>query len=203
MMNLSLTDWQLDKFAPILTLDEASKLISDWRKGEPKPHIILTSGGFDPVHPGHLSCLKRSKDFVEEFHLDHHGFCHKTLLIVAVNSNGFLVNKKGVPLMSHKTRCQVIAAIHEVDVVIAFNPSDKSDSTVCEVIEKISPNYFTKGGDRSKGNVPEEVWCEMERTKILYGVGEDKAWSSSDILSLYRENNARFNYGFDIEGFDT
>ena len=113
--------------AKIISFDKFSRLRKNLGK------IVCTSGGFDPIHPGHVSCIHESKKYGDT-------------LVVIVNGDNFLKNKKGKPFMDLKTRCQVVSYIREVDYVIPFEI--KNDQTVRIALQKVKPHVFTKGGDR-------------------------------------------------------
>ncbi|MCY3555357.1 MAG: adenylyltransferase/cytidyltransferase family protein [Gemmatimonadetes bacterium] len=133
--------------------------------------IVATSGGYDPLHPGHVSCLLESS-------------AHGDTLVVIVNGDGFLRRKKGKPFMDLRARCQVVSCIRGVDFVIPFEIED--DDTVCEALRVIRPRVFTKGGDRTgMSNIPEWSVCKELGIEVISGVGLDKAWSSSDYLESW------------------
>ena len=135
--------------------------------------IVATSGGYDPVHPGHASCLIESSQYGDT-------------LVVIVNDDGFLQRKKGKPFMDLAARCRVVSCIKGVDYVIPF--VIEQDDTVCEALRVIRPHIFTKGGDRTDlTNIPEWAICQENGTEIVTGVGVDKAWSSSDYLREWGE----------------
>lgn len=130
--------------------------------------IVCTSGGFDPIHPGHLSCIRDSKQFGDT-------------LVVIVNGDGFLTRKKGKPFMDLLTRMQIVSFIHEVDYVVPFDI--ENDQTVIEALRALKPHVFTKGGDRIDARtIPEWDICTALGIDIRTGIGYDKAWSSSDFL---------------------
>lgn len=136
------------------------------------PHIILTSGGFDPIHPGHISCIRDSPSKVLS--------CLDYRLVVLVNGTNFLLKKKGYEFIPLEARCQIVGALKGVHYVVPFEPSDPNDMTVCEAIEKLKPHYFTKGGDRiDASTIPEWDVCAKNNVKIITGVGLLKKWSSS------------------------
>jgi len=135
-------------------------------------NLVATSGGFDPIHPGHTSCLIESKKYASE-------------LVVIVNGDWFLRNKKGKSFQNLDTRCQIVDAIEGVDYVIPYEV--EGDTTVCEALRVIQPDVFTKGGDRVKGSVPEVKVCEELGIPIKYNVGLAKDWSSSDSLQEWCE----------------
>lgn len=130
--------------------------------------IVATSGGFDPIHPGHISCILASKKFGDT-------------LVVIVNGDAFLRAKKGKPFQDLATRSVIVSAIREVNFVIPFEVED--DSTVIQALEKLRPHVFTKGGDRlDAATIPEWDVCQKHGIEIETGVGLDKQWSSSDFL---------------------
>lgn len=132
--------------------------------------IVMTSGGFDPLHVGHLECIEESAIIADD-----------GILVVIVNGDSFLKNKKGYAFMDLETRMRIISSITGVDYVVGFE--DPEDMTVCEPIRQVRPAFFTKGGDRnSKKNVPEFATCEEVGTKIIFNVGGGKIQSSSELV---------------------
>ena len=150
------------KLAKIISFEDFEKL----RAGLGK--IVCTSGGFDPIHPGHLSCIYGSRIYGDT-------------LVVVVNGDTFLQNKKGKAFMDLKTRCHIISYVKGVDYVIPFEI--ENDQTVCVALQKIQPHVFTKGGDRvNEESIPEWETCRVNGIKVITGVGAKKDWSSSDFL---------------------
>ena len=159
-------------FAPIMTLEEFAG-IRDTLEGT----LILTSGGYDPLHPGHISCIVDSKS-------------HGDLLVVVVNGDWFLDYKKGKHFMDLKTRSEIVAAIRGVDFVIPFEI--ENDTTVNEALRVVQPDVFTKGGDRMDVNtIPEWEVCNDYDIRIVTGVGDSKTHSSSNILEDWYEHRLR------------
>ncbi len=155
------------KPARTISFDEFQKLRPALGK------IVCTSGGFDPIHPGHVSCIYESK---------HYG----DTLVVIVNGDNFLRVKKGKPFMDLATRCHIVSHLRGVDYVIPFEIFN--DQTVCVALEKIKPHIFTKGGDRiDASTIPEWKTCQKNGIEIISGVGFDKLWSSSDFLKEWGE----------------
>ena len=135
--------------------------------------IVCTSGGFDPIHPGHTSCIFESKKYGDT-------------LVVIVNGDAFLKNKKGKAFMDLKTRCAIVSHVRGVDFVIPFEI--ENDQTVIKALEKIKPHIFTKGGDRiNKKTIPEWDVCVENNIEIISGVGLNKKWNSSDFLHEWGE----------------
>ena len=107
--------------------------------------VVLVTGGFDPLHSGHIAYFKAAKELG-----DH--------LVVDVNSDEWLARKKGRPFMSFAERCAIIKELDCVDEVIGF---DDSDDTACSAIFQVLSTVgsqtkviFANGGDRTKENIP-------------------------------------------------
>ncbi len=148
--------------AQIVSFDEFEKLRPKLGK------IVATSGGFDPIHPGHISCIIDSKKYGDT-------------LVVIVNGDTFLTAKKGRPFQNLETRSLIVSGIAGVDYVIPFEI--EGDQTVSRALEEIKPHIFTKGGDRvDRETLPEWDICKKHGIEIVFGVGEDKKWSSSWFL---------------------
>jgi len=152
----------------ILTIDRLVKELDDLRDIH---QIVATSGGFDPVHIGHIRCIQESASIATT----------GGILVVIVNGDGFLTRKKGKPFMPHEERMQIIDALRGVDYVTGW---DDGSQTVVGALELLRPHVFTKGGDRSlASNVPEVGICEKIGCRIAYGIGgTDKVQSSSDLI---------------------
>ncbi|MDA9932696.1 adenylyltransferase/cytidyltransferase family protein [Gammaproteobacteria bacterium] len=139
--------------------------------------IVVVSGGFDPVHSGHISYLKEAKNIGDK-------------LIVALNSDKWLENKKGKYFMNFHERRTIIENFSFVDSVIDFE--DDQFGSACLALKKVKkmhPNdklIFCNGGDRSKENFLEQ---SIEGFEFLFGIGgKDKINSSSWILKKYENN---------------
>jgi len=133
--------------------------------------VSIVSGGFDPIHVGHIELFERARELSDE-------------LWVILNTDEFLVNKKGKPFMPLQERRKILKSLRVVDVVV---PSVDKDQTVCKTLKKlkkITANgatqlLFCNGGDRTSGkNTPEHKLCEEIGIKTVYGLG-DKIQSSS------------------------
>ena len=149
--------------------------------------IMLTSGGFDPLHVGHLRCIQETVKLAN----DPKKFpsSAKPLVTVIVNCDDFLKAKKGYNFMSLEDRMEIIHGIEGVDCVLPwFYTND--DFTVTKAIHIIRPKWFTKGGDRTDAsNIPEWEVCQQVGCKVLTGVGGKKIRSSSELV----ERADRFN----------
>ena len=154
--------------AKIVTIEEINAM---------RPHlgrIVATSGGFDPIHPGHISCILASKRYGDT-------------LVVIVNGDAFLTDKKGKPFQDLGTRALIVSALREVDYVVPFEVA--GDPTVIQALEQLKPHVFTKGGDRiDETSIPEWETCKRNNIKVISGVGLDKQWSSSDFLRKWEEH---------------
>ena len=127
---------------------------------------IMVSGGFDPVHIGHIRMIIDASKYGD--------------VIVVANSDSWLFRKKGFVFMEFEQRAEILAAIKGV---IKVSGVDDSDGTVCEAIRRLKPDYFANGGDRKKHNTPEQTVCDELGVEMLWSVGgDDKANSSSDLV---------------------
>jgi len=146
--------------------------------------IVVVSGGFDPLHSGHIAYFKSARKLGDK-------------LVVAVNSDEWLTRKKGRPFMPFHERCNIIEELSCVDQVIGFNDDD---DTACNAIFQILSTktrsdtvIFANGGDRTSDNIPEMVYDEVE---FAFGVGgEDKKNSSSWILKEWSQPTTQRAWG--------
>ncbi len=139
--------------------------------------LIVTSGGFDPLHIGHLRCLQESAKIKNE---KRYFRGKKIKVAVIVNGDEFLINKKGKPFMKLEERMEIIAGIDGVDYVV---PWYDGTQTVTGALKILRPIMFTKGGDRdSSSNVPEFELCEEIGCDVVFGVGGGKIQSSSWLI---------------------
>lgn len=154
-----------------------------------KYKVILISGGFDPVHKGHIECIQNARELADE-------------VWVGLNSERWLRNKKGKSFMSERERAFVMDNIKGVDWVYIMNPKEHTDTTAVDFIDASRQRYmreigkwedgvmaFGNGGDRVAGGVPpvEEDVCKGYGIDLVWGLG-DKVQSSSWLLDKY--NNA-------------
>ncbi len=144
-------------------------------KNEKDEIVVATSGGFDPLHVGHVRLIQAAKKLGDR-------------LIVIVNGDDWLKRKKGYVFMNIKHRMELIKSIKGVDEVMEW---DDGTPTVSGALKKIKPDIFAKGGDRTgSDNVPEAVICKEIGCKIVYNVGNDgKSESSSWLLKRFLENS--------------
>ncbi|MHA2020127.1 MAG: cupin domain-containing protein [Candidatus Thorarchaeota archaeon] len=139
--------------------------------------IVATSGGFDPVHIGHLRCIQGTNEIAMEMN---------GVSVIIVNGDGFLVRKKGKPFMRHQERMEIIAGLEGVDFVVGW---DDGTQTVTGAIELLKPAVFAKGGDRSDADkVPEFILCEEIGCDVRFGVGGREKVQSSSVLIASSES---------------
>jgi len=151
-----------------------------------KYKVILISGGFDPVHKGHIECIQNAKKLADK-------------VWVGLNSERWLRNKKGKSFMSERERAFVMDNIKGVDWVYIMNPKEHTDTTAVDFIDASRQRYmreigkweegvvaFGNGGDRVAGGVPpvEEDVCKGYGIDLVWGLG-DKVQSSSWLLEKY------------------
>ena len=136
--------------------------------------IGLVSGGFDPIHSGHVDMIQ-------------HVARRNSSLIVAVNSDEWLVNKKGTYFMPYEERSAIVKGLAGVTDAIAFNDADGSANDAIAQVKKIYPDCLVKfynGGDRTANNILEILKYEGDPdVEFHFSAGGDyKKNSSSDIL---------------------
>ena len=127
---------------------------------------VMVSGGFDPIHGGHVQMIRDAARFGD--------------VIVVANSDEWLMRKKGYVFMSFEERAKILKEIKGVLLVSAV---DDSDGTVCDAIRLLRPDYFANGGDRGKTNTPEQDVCEELEVEMLWGIGGDYKFNSSSDLA--------------------
>jgi D-beta-D-heptose 7-phosphate kinase/D-beta-D-heptose 1-phosphate adenosyltransferase len=135
-----------------------------------KKKLVMVSGGFDPVHIGHVRMFEAARKLGDE-------------LLVVINCDRWLVKKKGKNFMSSNDRAELIKAFRCVDQVYVLE-SDNMD--VSEAIELFKPAIFANGGDRrEEKDIPEAAACKKYGVEMVFNVGGDKLRSSSELLKNY------------------
>jgi len=150
--------------------------------------IVIVTGGFDPLHEGHIDYFNEAKKLANSYAPIDRG-----ILIVGLNSDDWLTRKKGAAFQKFITRHIIISNLRAVDKVIQVNDDDgTSIDAIKQVIELAEPNtriVFANGGDRNFGNVPEMKWAAENAPEVIFefGVGgETKQNSSSWILKNWK-----------------
>lgn len=148
--------------------------------------IVVVSGGFDPVHSGHIKLIKEARALGD-------------MLIVGINSDEWLARKKGRAFMPWQERLCVLNNLSSVDEVYTF---DDNDGTACHLLQQVRAHYpsakiiFANGGDRTDKNIP-EMSFQDSNIKFVFGVGGfDKANSSSWILQEWKAPQTQRSWGY-------
>ena len=127
--------------------------------------IVAVSGGFDPLHEGHVNMIEDAVQY---------GRIH-----VYLNTDEWLMRKKGYVFMPWKTRARILMAMKGVEMVI---PVMDKDDTVCQTIKTFKPDIYCNGGDRFPENTPELKLCNDLKIRTIFNVGGEKIQSSSELV---------------------
>ena len=148
--------------------------------------VYMTSGGFDPIHIGHLRCIQHTSSMATN--ADAHPYNMTGIVVVVVNGDQFLNRKKGYAFMPLAERMEIIDGLKGVDYVVPYD-APYPDQTVIGAIRTLRPTYFTKGGDRfDASTIPEWKICQEIGCEIITGVGGGKIQSSSDLVKNSKQN---------------
>jgi len=149
---------------------------------EKKKRIVAVSGGFDPLHIGHVRMFQEAKALGD-------------YLVVILNNDQWLRAKKGFAFMPETERKEIIEAIHCVDeVIITSHEEDDMDRSVCRELSIIRPHVFANGGDRKPDGdpVPEVMLCQELGVELVYNVGQGgKVQSSSWLIEAARKHEKK------------
>ena len=143
--------------------------------------VSLVTGGFDPIHSGHIRYFERAKDL-------------SNYLVVGLNGDPWLTRKKGQYFQSWTERADIIRHLNMVDAVISWDDSDDSAlGAIAKCLDISEKVIFCNGGDRTKTNIPEQKGYDDDpRVEFKYGIGgDDKINSSSWILHGYFERQRK------------
>ena len=148
--------------------------------------IVLITGGFDPLHSGHIAYFKAAKALGD-------------ILVVGINSDAWLTRKKGAPFMPYMERASIVRNIVGVDFVIDFDDSNGSAKHAIQMVRQSYPQdkiIFANGGDRTSSNIPEMDIVD-DNLEFVFGVGgEDKKNSSSWILQEWKAPKTERPWGY-------
>src|SRR3989344_1415377 len=154
------------------------------KKTNRKKVLVAISGGMDPLHIGHVRLIKAAQKLGDE-------------LIIILNNDNWLKDKKGFVFMPQRERKEMLESICGVDRVVFTDhqPGEYfKDRSVCRLLKKIRPHIFANGGDRKPDGdpVPEVALCEKLGMEIIYNVGEGgKVQSSSWLLAKVAQANRK------------
>jgi len=131
---------------------------------------VAVSGGFDPIHIGHVRLINSAKELGDK-------------LIVIINNDNWLKQKKKYAFMKQEDRVEIIKNLKAVDeVILTSHEENTTDMSVCKELEKIKPDIFANGGDRKEDNIPEYDLCNRLGIEMVFNVGGEKLRSSSDLV---------------------
>ncbi len=146
-----------------------------------KPIIVAASGGFDPIHIGHIRYLRGARKLGDK-------------LIVILNNDNWLQKKKGFVFMPQKERAEIIRSFPFVDqVVITDHSKGDRDVSVVSALRKIRPAIFANGGDRFKDDIPEAILCNTLGIRMVFNVGKGGKVQSSSQLTARAMKSAMRN----------
>ena len=141
-------------------------------------HVVMISGGFDPLHIGHLKYIIEASDINDG----------NVILVAVVNGDGFLERKKQYKFMPEYERAEIVDHIRGVDYTVVW---DDGTQFVDGALRLIKPHVFAKGGDRSDTETMPDVevlTCEELDIKLLFGVGgTQKLNSSSELVENFKK----------------
>jgi len=149
--------------------------------------IVLVTGGFDPLHSGHIAYFNEAKKLGD-------------ILVVGLNSDNWLVRKKGQSFMNIKERLDMISNLSMINSTMFFNDDDGSAADAIQYCLDKYPNdtiIFANGGDRTSSNIPEMFAITNPRVQWVFSVGGfDKINSSSKILSDWKTPKTEKDWGY-------
>lgn len=150
--------------------------------------VVAVSGGFDPIHIGHIRMFEKAKEYGHE-------------LVVILNNDNWLTKKKGHPFMPEKERKEVIEALRVVDrVFLTRHGKNPKDMSVSKELRAIKPHIFANGGDRNEANAADPTSslykdlnaCKELNIEMVFNVGKGgKVQSSSWLLKKHQERSKK------------
>jgi cytidyltransferase-like protein len=135
--------------------------------------VVVLSGGFDPMHIGHLRMIQESAKMAQ-------------IVVVGVNSDEWLMRKKGYVFMPCEERIEMVQGIRGVAKAMEFDDNDNSACDLLRRVRALWPDFkvaFANGGDRTSDNIPEIPVAEELGVHLIWGVGGGKIQSSSDLVN--------------------
>jgi len=144
---------------------------------------IIVSGGFDPIHYGHVRLI-------------HDARLNADYVILILNNDNWLKKKKGFNFMPENERKEILEALRDVsEVIITKHIPDSKDPSVCNELKELKSKYpddeliFANGGDRKADNIPEYTLCDELGIQMLFNIGGEKLQSSSDLVKKAKKEN--------------
>ena len=148
--------------------------------------IVLCTGGYDPIHSGHIAYFQAARQLGD-------------MLIVGINTDDWLVRKKGKPFMDQYERQRIIESLEVVDRVVCYPDADGSSKNAITGVRAMYPTatiIFANGGDRTSDNIPEMDLAD-DNLEFAFGVGgDDKKNSSSWILEEWKAPKTSRAWGY-------
>jgi len=146
------------------------------RNSHKREILVAVSGGFDPIHIGHVRLFEEAKKFGDK-------------LVVILNNDNWLMKKKGYVFMSEKERVELLMALKSVDnVVLTEHPKDADYRHIGFTLRKVKPDVFVNGGDKGITNEFEVAACKEIGCKMIGGIGGGKVQSSSWLVENLIKN---------------
>ncbi|MBI2506646.1 MAG: adenylyltransferase/cytidyltransferase family protein [Candidatus Colwellbacteria bacterium] len=148
-------------------------------KKKAKTIVVAVSGGWDPIHIGHIRLFQEAKKLGDQ-------------LVVIINNDHWLMKKKGYVFMPQRERKELIEALKVVDkVILTSHKPNPKDMSVSKELRKLKPDIFANGGDRTSKNTPEEAACKAIGCRMVYNLGRGgKVQSSSWLLNAFLNNSS-------------
>jgi len=150
-----------------------------------KEKIVVVSGGFDPLHIGHIRLFQEARKLGDK------------LVVILNNDNWFGIKGKKI-FMPEDERKEILEAMSAVDEVVLskHKPSGETfgrsteEYSICRELEELKPDIFANGGDRFADDIPEFILCNKLGIKMVFNVGHGgKVRSSSDLLRDYAQKS--------------
>ena len=133
-----------------------------------KKPLVAVSGGFDPVHVGHVRMIAEAAN-------------HGDVIVIA-NSDAWLMRKKGYIFMTWEERQEIL---YNFKGVVDVLEAKDDDGSVCETLRHLKPDIFANGGDRKDINTPEVALCQELGIEMLWNMGGEKIQSSSELVAKH------------------